>query len=144
MRLPVGAAIVAATLVWGVGASRVLEGSPHAAQTTRAPAAAPAVAQDVAEGARLFVAYNCGDCHGAGGSGAMGPSLQDNRWRFGGSPDEIYRSITDGRPEGMPAWGRVIPREHTSKMVAYIGTLGAGKDVTTENFTGATVERSGR
>ena len=28
----------------------------------------------IATGAKLFVAYNCLDCHGADGSGAMGPS----------------------------------------------------------------------
>ena len=92
----------------------------------------------------MFVAYNCGDCHGAGGSGAMGPSLQDNRWRFGGSDAEIYRSIADGRPEGMPAWGPMIPAAHIRQLVAYTQSLGVGKDVTTENFTGATVERAGR
>src|SRR5690242_1949268 len=32
--------------------------------------------QRIAEGAKLFVAYNCLDCHGGDGSGAMGPSLQ--------------------------------------------------------------------
>ena len=99
---------------------------------------------EVAAGAKLFVAYNCGDCHGAGGSGAMGPSLQDNRWRFGGTAEEIYRSIADGRPEGMPAWGPMIPAAHIRQLVAYTQSLGVGKDVTTENFTGATVERAGR
>ena len=109
-----------------------------------APQASSTSSDDaVAEGGRLFVAYNCGDCHGAGGSGAMGPSLQDNRWRFGGSADEIRRSIADGRPEGMPAWGRLIPPAHLSALVAYVQSLGVGKDVTTENFTGVTVERSG-
>src|SRR5215207_6947985 len=39
----------------------------------------------IAEGAKLFIAYNCLDCHGAEGAGAMGPSLQDNRWHFGGT-----------------------------------------------------------
>lgn len=73
----------------------------------------------------------------------MGPSLQDNRWRFGGTSAEIARSITDGRPEGMPAWGPRIPAAHVRQLVAYIESLGVGKDVTTENFAGATVERSG-
>src|SRR5689334_6234941 len=42
----------------------------------------------VREGAELFVSYNCMDCHGADGSGAMGPSLADNRWHFGGTEGE--------------------------------------------------------
>ncbi len=120
--------------------------APQAPAPRPAPTAATdtqGASRDVEAGAKLFVAYNCGDCHGAGGSGAMGPSLQDNRWRFGGSEAEIYRSIADGRPEGMPAWGPLIPAAHIRQLVAYAQSLGAGKDVTTENFTGATVERSG-
>ena len=73
----------------------------------------------------------------------MGPSFVDNRWRFGGSSTEIYRSIAEGRPEGMPAWGPMIPRAHIQQLVAYVQSLGAGKDLSTENFTGATVERAG-
>src|SRR5438128_1764880 len=37
-------------------------------------------------GAQLYVSYNCIDCHGADGSGAMGPSLADGRWHFGDTP----------------------------------------------------------
>src|SRR5205823_7979031 len=35
----------------------------------------------IKEGSALFVSYNCLDCHGADGSGAMGPSLADGRLR---------------------------------------------------------------
>lgn len=97
----------------------------------------------VAQGARLFVSYNCGDCHGAGGSGAMAPSLQDNRFHFGGSPSEIFRSIAEGRPGGMPAWGAIIPGPQMVALAAYVRSLGEGRDLSTENFTGATIERSG-
>ena len=97
----------------------------------------------VATGAKLYVAYNCIDCHGADGSGAMGPSLADGRWHFGGSAPEIYESIYQGRPEGMPAWGSLIAPDQIWRLVTYVQSLSAGKDVTTENFTGKTVERTG-
>ena len=103
---------------------------------------APVSAQ-VAEGARLFVSYNCGDCHGAGGSGAMAPSFQDNRWHFGGSASDVFRSIAEGRPGGMPAWGAIIPGPQMVALAAYVRSLGEGRDLSTENFTGTTVERSG-
>jgi len=96
-----------------------------------------------ADGAKLFVAYNCIDCHGADGSGAMGPSLADGRWHFGGTAPEIYESIYQGRPEGMPAWGSLIAPDQIWRLVTYVQSLSAGKDVTTENFTGKTVERTG-
>ena len=97
----------------------------------------------VADGAKLFVSYNCADCHGADGSGAMGPSLADGRWHFGGSPAEVYESIFQGRPDGMPAWGSLIAPDQIWRLVTYVRSLSAGKDVTTENFTGRTVERTG-
>lgn len=95
------------------------------------------------EGAALFVSYNCMDCHGADGSGAMGPSLADNRWHFGGADGEVFQSIYEGRPEGMPAWGGRIPDDQIWRLVAYVQSLGAGKDVSTENFTGKTIQKMG-
>ena len=95
------------------------------------------------EGAKLFVAYNCIDCHGADGSGAMGPSLADGRWHFGGSAGEVFQSIYEGRPDGMPSWGGRIPDDQIWRLVAYVRSLSVGKDVATENFTGKTIERTG-
>lgn len=97
----------------------------------------------IATGAKLFVAYNCIDCHGADGSGAMGPSLADGRWHFGGAPAEVFESIYQGRPEGMPAWGSLIAEDQVWMLVSYVRSLSANKDVTTENFGGKTVERTG-
>ena len=96
----------------------------------------------IATGSQLFVAYNCVDCHGADGSGAMGPSLQDGRWHFGGSPGEVFESISEGRPDGMPSWGGHISTDQIWMLTAYVRSL-AGKDLSTENFTGETVERTG-
>ncbi|GAC1652718.1 MAG: hypothetical protein NVS4B3_15140 [Gemmatimonadaceae bacterium] len=100
-------------------------------------------ARAIGTGAKLFVSYNCSDCHGGDGSGAMGPSLQDGRWHFGGSAGAVFQSIYEGRPEGMPAWGGRISDDQIWMLVAYVRSLSAGKDVSTENFTGATVERTG-
>ena len=95
-----------------------------------------------ATGGKLFIAYNCLDCHGAEGSGAMGPSFQDGRWHFGGSPAEVFESIYQGRPDGMPAWGGRISNDQIWMLTAYVRSL-ASKDLSTENFTGKTVERTG-
>lgn len=97
----------------------------------------------IATGAKLFVAYNCADCHGADGSGAMGPSLADGRWHFGGEPGEVFESIYQGRPEGMPAWGSLISPDQIWLLVSYVRSLEKNKNPTTENFTGLTVERTG-
>jgi cytochrome c oxidase cbb3-type subunit III len=100
-------------------------------------------ARAVEDGGKLFVAYNCADCHGAEGSGAMGPSLQDGRWHFGGSPGAVFQSIYEGRPDGMPSWGGRISDDQIWRLVAYVRSLDVGKQVATENFTGKLVERTG-
>ena len=100
-------------------------------------------ANALATGAKLYVSYNCIDCHGADGSGAMGPSLADGRWHFGGSAPEVYESIFQGRPDGMPAWGSLLSSDQIWMLVTYVRSLEQGKNVTTENFSGATVERTG-
>jgi cytochrome c oxidase cbb3-type subunit 3 len=59
---------------------------------------------------------NCATCHGAGGGGGKGyPNLRDDVWLWGGSPEEIQRTIQVGVRSGnphargeavMPAFGR--------------------------------------
>ena len=99
--------------------------------------------QAAAAGKSLFVNYNCADCHGADGSGAMGPSLQDGRWHYGGSDGELFQSIYEGRPTGMPAWGGRISDDQIWLLVSYVQSLSAGHDATTEDFGGETQERTG-
>jgi cytochrome c oxidase cbb3-type subunit 3 len=94
-------------------------------------------------GSQLYVSYNCIDCHGADGSGAIAPSFADGRWHFGGMPAEVFESIYQGRPDGMPTWGGRITNDQIWMLVTYVRSLSAGKNVGTENFTGATVERTG-
>src|SRR5207253_7034644 len=94
------------------------------------------------EGSKLFVAYNCMDCHGVDGSGAMGPSLQDNRWHFGGSAGEVFQSIYEGRPDGIPSWDARIDDTSIWRLVAYVRSLGKGKDSSTEHLSCQGVERT--
>jgi hypothetical protein len=37
---------------------------------------------------------------------------------------QIYKSIEEGRPKGMPAWDRALPETEIWRLVAYIQTLG--------------------
>src|SRR6266536_1971592 len=96
----------------------------------------------VATGRDLFVAYNCIDCHGADGSGAVGPAFADGRWHFGGTPGAVFESIYQGRPDGMPQWGGRISNDQIWMLTAYVRSL-AIKDLSTENFSGKTIERTG-
>lgn len=76
----------------------------------------------IAEGKRYFAWYNCNGCH-ANGGGGMGPALIDNEWRYGGRVDEIYASILQGRPNGMPSWRGRIPDAQIWQIAAYVRSL---------------------
>jgi len=67
---------------------------------------------------------NCAGCHGYDAKGGMGPDLTDTEWRYGGTPIDIYKSIYEGRAQGMPAWGNALPTTPIWQLVAYIQSLG--------------------
>jgi len=80
--------------------------------------------QAVAQGKELFIRMNCAGCHGYNAKGNMGPDLTDQYWRYGGLPIQIYKTLVNGRPNGMPAWGAALPPDDIWKLVAYIQSLG--------------------
>lgn len=79
-------------------------------------------APGIAEGQRLFSWYNCSGCHSHGGGG-MGPPLMDRRWIYGSEPQNIYDTIVEGRPNGMPSFGGRIPSYQIWQLVAYVRSL---------------------
>jgi cytochrome c oxidase cbb3-type subunit 3 len=81
----------------------------------------------VQEGRELFGQMNCAGCHGYDAKGGMGPDLTDAGWRYGGTAAQIFNSIHDGRPKGMPAWDHALPDQEIWKMVAYIQSLGGAQ-----------------
>ncbi|HYB94547.1 MAG TPA: cytochrome c [Vicinamibacterales bacterium] len=76
----------------------------------------------LSEGKRLYSAYNCVGCHAKGG-GAIGPALMDHRWIYGSRPEQIYATIIQGRPNGMPAFGGRIPDQQVWQLVAYVQSM---------------------
>jgi cytochrome c oxidase cbb3-type subunit 3 len=75
------------------------------------------------QGKALFTAMNCSGCHSNGGGG-MGPALIDDVWIYGSDFPNIAATIRDGRPNGMPAFGRVLPPEQIFELSAYVRSLG--------------------
>ena len=74
------------------------------------------------EGKRLFSAYNCNGCH-ANGGGGIGPALMDHRWIYGNRPEQIFATIVQGRPNGMPSFGGKIPEQQVWQLVAYVQSM---------------------
>jgi cytochrome c oxidase cbb3-type subunit 3 len=74
-------------------------------------------------GEHLFLTY-CSQCHGSSGQGGSGfPNLTDNKWLFGGTPDDVKSSIANGRIAEMP--GGMAGDEQGAREVAnYVLSLG--------------------
>jgi cytochrome c oxidase cbb3-type subunit III len=76
----------------------------------------------VSEGKTLYNQYNCSGCHFQGGGG-IGPPLMDADWIYGSQPQNIYETIAEGRPNGMPSFGRKIVPNQIWQIVAYVRSM---------------------
>jgi cytochrome c oxidase cbb3-type subunit 3 len=103
------------------------------AQTSYGPLYDKFAAQDIASlakdpaalavGQKLFL-NNCAQCHASDGGGSRGfPNLNDNDWLWGGAPETIKTTITEGRTGVMPAWGAVLGDEGVKDTTAYVLSL---------------------
>jgi cytochrome c oxidase cbb3-type subunit III len=82
----------------------------------------PRNAQAMSDGQTLYEAFNCSGCHSHGGGG-IGPPLLDNKWYYGSDPQQVYASIVEGRPNGMPSFRGRIPDYQVWEIVAYVKSL---------------------
>ena len=59
-------------------------------------------------GRRIF-ASNCAMCHGSDARGAKGfPNLSDDKWQWGGAPEQILATVLDGRQAAMPPFAAAL------------------------------------
>jgi cytochrome c oxidase cbb3-type subunit 3 len=90
-------------------------------------------------GMKHFRAFNCVGCHGDNGGGGMGPALSDKKWIYRSTPANIFLSIYQGRPNGMPAWGGMLPENVIWELVSYIQSISSAPD--SDTF-GTTISRN--
>jgi cytochrome c oxidase cbb3-type subunit III len=76
----------------------------------------------LSEGKRLFDAFNCSGCHFHGGGG-IGPPLMDDEWIYGSEPANIFATILEGRPNGMPSFRGKIPDYQVWQLAAYVRSM---------------------
>jgi cytochrome c oxidase cbb3-type subunit 3 len=79
-------------------------------------------AYELSQGKRLFRWYNCSGCHSQGGGG-MGPALMDEKWIYGHEPEQVFATIMEGRPNGMPSFRGRIPEDQVWQLVGYVRSM---------------------
>jgi len=97
----------------------------------------------LAIGGRLF-GNHCAICHGSDARGAKGyPNLTDNDWLYGGKPEDILKSITDGRKGIMPSFKAAIggTDEDVRDMALYVQSL-SRPDLIDSDGAKASIERA--
>src|SRR5579885_894677 len=67
----------------------------------------------------------------------MGRALSNRFFQYGGSAADIYLSIVQGRPDGMPAWGGILPDAVVWDLVAYVQQISQAP----ETSWGTTISR---
>ncbi|MFL5490866.1 MAG: c-type cytochrome [Gemmatimonadales bacterium] len=89
-------------------------------------------AYGVSQGKTLYNQFNCSGCHFQGGGG-IGPPLMDDEWVYGSRPENIFETIAEGRPNGMPSFGGKINPDQIWQIVAYVRSMSGllRKDVAT-------------
>ena len=99
----------------------ILPGDVNLAPVLKNPVADDSAA--AARGMKYFANFNCVSCHADNGGGGMGPALSNRAFIYGGKPENIYLSIAQGRPNGMPAWGSLLPSSVIWDLVAYVKSI---------------------
>ncbi len=85
------------------------------------PATYVGKADAIAEGKTEF-ATTCAACHMADASGGIGPNLKATL-KYGSTPDKLFASIAQGRPNGMPPFEQQLGKQKILKLVAFIESL---------------------
>ena len=102
--------------------------APHAPLKNEYEENGPAMS----DGKRLYEWFNCVGCHAHGGGG-MGPPLIDDEWIYGSEPDQIFATIVEGRPNGMPSFRDKIPDYQVWQLAAYVRSLSGQASKTAAN-----------
>ena len=100
--------------------------SADAVQPAANTASLPAFAGDVQaarQGRQHFINMNCYSCHGGLGGGAMGPSLRDTTWLYGGTEQAIVATLQQGRPAGMPSYSKLLSEQEMRQVATYIKSM---------------------
>ncbi len=118
--------LIGGALLGGVFLGRATKSTTKAAAIPQ-PGSTVKVAEDVAEGAHLFVGFACAQCHGLDGRGGVSPDVPALKDAARLTPAELRVIIDHGLGESknptrpyMPVWGPIMSDHQITALVAYI------------------------
>jgi cytochrome c oxidase cbb3-type subunit 3 len=75
----------------------------------------------IAKGRALFASSQCATCHGAEGTGLIGPNLRDDWWLHGSDMTDLVTTLTEGRNNGaMPAQRANLSPDDIVSLAAFV------------------------
>lgn len=80
-------------------------------------------ASDIEAGRKVFEKLNCATCHMADGGGGIGPNLTDKYWLYGGSVNDVFKTIKYGANNGMKAWENDMSAVEMQQLSSYVLSL---------------------
>jgi cytochrome c oxidase cbb3-type subunit III len=119
------------TLQWSSRAEHAADAAANARRIEKtlarfASASVPELERDpsaLGVGRNLFL-NNCAACHGSDGGGAPGfPNLTDKDWLWGGTPEKVVETISNGRMGVMPPWGEALGSRGVEDVLDYVFSL---------------------
>ena len=116
--------VVSVMLTGCSGGGEPAGGKPH-------DLSSPAVKVDNAGTSEFAAGYalfskTCRVCHGNEGNGSgsrKGSSLQRSEYTYGRNREAVLESIRNGRPNGMPGYGKVFSQQQLEILTSYVLTL---------------------
>ena len=74
-------------------------------------------------GQRLFL-NNCAQCHGSDAQGSSSfPNLSDSKWLWGGTPEQILHTITEGRRGIMPPHSAMMTPAEAAQIAQFVRSM---------------------
>lgn len=89
---------------------------------TGAPGSGHKVETYIAAGKQLY-GNLCAACHGEAAKGNVGPDLTVSKFKYGKDRLDIAKTISEGRPGGMPAFSSQLSKEQVESLVEYVLSL---------------------
>lgn len=94
---------------------------PAASESAATPGKYSGQPAAIAEGSTVY-AESCAACHNADATGGIGTDLTGTL-KYGSTPEDLYESVANGRPNGMPPFLQQIGKDRIYKLVAYLESV---------------------